>query len=434
MKSRIQIYKEINTKTFLPKLLQFLKQENVFVILDSNAYKDKFSTFDFLCAWGIRAYFKETTELFDKLYKFHKVNKDWLFGHFSYDVKNYIEKLQSKNPDYIQFPEVFFFIPRYLVEIKDSFLIYNVFEEDVLNIDLLHKNILKLDYKKNTNHSKNLLFKKRMPKEEYFNKFQQIKKHIQLGDVYEFNFCQEFYLENVIIDSYDLFLSLKEKIPSPFSCLYRIEDKYLVCSSPERYLKKFGNTIISQPMKGTIKRSCDQSEDKKLYDLLRNSAKDISENVMIVDLVRNDLSRTAKKSTVEVLELCEVKSYPTVHQMISTIKSEINDGLPFTDVIKYSFPMGSMTGAPKIKAMELIDKYENTKRGLYSGTVGYITPSADFDFNVVIRSLQYNAKNKYASIITGGAITVYSEVENEYEECLLKAQGILSLLNATIDD
>jgi len=194
-------------------------------------------------------------------------------------------------------------------------------------------------------------------------------------------------------------------------------------------MKKTGNTIISQPIKGTIKRSVNTQEDEKLKEKLFNDPKERAENVMIVDLVRNDLSRTAKKQSVKVEELYGIYSFKHVHQMISTIKSEIEPETDIVEVIKNAFPMGSMTGAPKVRAMQLIEKFERTKRGLYSGAFGYFSPENDFDFNVVIRSLLYNETKKYVSFTVGGAITSLANAKDEYNECLVKATALINVLN-----
>ncbi len=246
--------------------------------------------------------------------------------------------------------------------------------------------------------------------------------------IYEVNFCQEFYAEDAKIDPLQTYLDLNKISQSPFSCFYRLDDKYLMCASPERFMKKTGRKLVSQPIKGTIKRGATREEDDRLKNCLLNSPKEKSENVMIVDLVRNDLSRTAKKGSVKAEELYGIYTFRQVHQMISTISSELRDDVHFIDAIKNAFPMGSMTGAPKVRAMELIELYESTKRGLYSGAVGYITPEGDFDFNVVIRSILYNSTEKYVSFMAGGAITDKSMPENEYEECLLKAKAMFEVL------
>jgi para-aminobenzoate synthetase component 1 len=193
-------------------------------------------------------------------------------------------------------------------------------------------------------------------------------------------------------------------------------------------LRKEGSKIISQPIKGTAKRLLSPIDDEKIaHDLMRDE-KERAENVMIVDLVRNDLSKSSKKGSVQVEELCKVYTFKQVHQLISTVVSEVKDDVHPVDVIKDTFPMGSMTGAPKLSAMEIMEELEETKRGLYSGTVGYFTPDGDFDFNVVIRSILYNAAERYVSLSVGSAITAKSNPERECEECLLKAKAMKYVL------
>ena len=216
----------------------------------------------------------------------------------------------------------------------------------------------------------------------------------------------------------------------PFAAYYRCQDKHLMCASPERFLKKDTKTLISQPIKGTRKRSAQLEEDNRLKNELLNCPKEQSENVMIVDLVRNDLSKTASPTSVKVQELFGIYSFPQVHQMISTVVSELEENTPWTEAIRHAFPMGSMTGAPKISAMQLIEKTEVFKRGLYSGAVGFVTPDSNFDFNVVIRSILYNSTNQYASLPVGSAITANANPQDEYDECYLKAKAMMEVLNA----
>jgi para-aminobenzoate synthetase component 1 len=264
--------------------------------------------------------------------------------------------------------------------------------------------------------------KQRVSKQQYIDTIEQLKKHILRGDCYEINYCMEFFAENAVVDPLLIYQKLSSTSPNPFSALYKLDDKWLICASPERFLKKEGNKILSQPIKGTSSRFLkDDNKDKKSKEELFISEKDRSENVMVVDLVRNDLARVCKEGTVKVDELFGIYSFPQVHQMISTVSGELKDKISFTEIIKATFPMGSMTGAPKRKVLELIEKHESSRRGIFSGAVGYITPEGDFDFNVVIRSIMYNASEKYLSFMAGSGITFYSYAEKEYEECLLKA-------------
>jgi para-aminobenzoate synthetase component 1 len=351
---------------------------------------------------------------------------DYLFGYFTYDLKNKIEKLESNNPDELDFPEFFFFQPQFIITLK----------EDKVKIEYLEKHssseaVIELFQEiKNTaiKDASNFPFvQQRVSKEQYISTVKKIKQNIQHGDIYEMNYCMEFYAE-AKINPEEIYWRLNEISPMPFSAFFKKGDHRLMCASPERFLAKRGNKIISQPIKGTEKRGKDKDEDEVFKTKLRKSEKERSENVMIVDLVRNDLSRTAKQASVRVEDFCGIYSFKQLHQMISTVTSEMRDDIHLTDVIKYAFPMGSMTGAPKIRAMELIERYEGTKRGLYSGSIGYISPNKDFDFNVVIRSILYNAHKQYLSFMVGSAITANCDEEKEYEECMLKAKSMLDVL------
>ena len=252
--------------------------------------------------------------------------------------------------------------------------------------------------------------------------------HIHRGDIYEANFCQEFYADDTILNPLETYNHLNSISKPPFATFLKLYDKYVLSASPERYIKKKGDKLISQPIKGTAKRSLDLEEDKLLKKALKNDDKERSENIMIVDLVRNDLSKTARKGSVKVKELCQVYTFEQVHQMISTVVSKIKKNVHPIDVLKTTFPLGSMTGVPKISAMRIIEDLEETKRGFYSGSVGYITPKGDFDFNVIIRSILYNATQKYVSYSVGGAITAKSNPLKEYEECLIKAKAMREAL------
>lgn len=359
---------------------------------------------------------------FDSLEDFISTPNEWKFGYISYDVKNGIEKLSSLNNDGLEFPEIHFFIPKTLIKTigKDLELVYG----DESLIPLLKQYFFNNDIESENSIQLNA----RIDKATYLEKINHIKNNIQQGNIYEMNFCYEYYNEKAEIDPIQTYKKLNSLTNAPFSCYGRLNDKYILSASPERYIKKDGNKIISQPIKGTISRGKNDVEDEQLKQQLQNDEKERSENIMIVDLVRNDLSKIAEKNSVSVEELCEIYSFETVHQMISTVSCSLKNKVRFTDIIKSTFPMGSMTGAPKIKSMELIEKYENTKRGVYSGCVGYVKPDGDFDFNVIIRTLLYNSSKKYLSCMVGGAITIKSIPENEYEETLLKASALLKAL------
>ncbi len=404
-------------------MLNWANRFNICSFLDNHHYSSGYQTVECLAAAGAVETF---TASLTELDPFIESSNDWLFGHLNYDIKNQIAHLRSAHPDHIGFPDLFFFRPETVLQLKENELTIATFKDP----QVIYAEILAcpqaMDHEPLT-----LSIQPRMLREEYIDSVRQIQQQILRGDCYELNFCQEFFATGARIDPVSVYEQLTALSPNPFSCFYKLEDTYVLCASPERYLQKKGNTLISQPIKGTFKRDLTNAySDEILKTALQNSEKDKSENVMVVDLVRNDLSRVCEEGTVRVDELFGIYTFPQVHQMISTISGTLQKNTPFTDILRATFPMGSMTGAPKQRVMELIEKYEKTKRGIYSGAVGYISPGKDFDFNVVIRSILYNAQDQYLSYLVGGGITFYSDPEKEYEECLLKAEAINRVLTA----
>ena len=392
------------------------------VFLNSNS--DKAISY---LALGKKNEFKpKENKVFDGLKQFVDEYQDWVFGYLSYDLKNEVEpSLTSKNKDNLHFPEVHFFVPEIVVEITADFSKIHFTDKSKkdLFMSFLDGNSLK-----KTNNFAKVNFKQRMSKDNYIQRFDAIKEHIQQGDIYEMNFCHEFYAENVKINPFETYIKLNELTNAPFSTFYKNGEQFILSASPERYIKKEGNKIMTQPIKGTAKRGKTYAEDEAIKLELSQNEKERSENIMIVDLVRNDLSKTAKKASVKVEELCKVYTFETVHQMISSVTSELKEEIHPVEVLRTTFPMGSMTGAPKVEAMKIIEELETTKRGIYSGSVGYFTPDGDFDFNVIIRTLLYNESSKNLSFMVGGAITNKATAEAEYEETLLKAEAMINSL------
>lgn len=402
--------------------MHFANQFDVCCFLDSNEYRNEYSAYDFILAFGQKAELKPTTgHAFELLKNFYEHHKEWMFGLLSYDLKNELEDLKSDNEDRLGFPDLYFFIPEYLIASKNDELTVIIGEDFILQ----QIEDFAVSEQKNTNH---LTVSNRISKEEYIKNVAVLKSHIARGDIYEINFCQEFFAEHAAINPIQTFELLNQVSPTPFAGFFKIYNHFILSATPERFLCKRGSKLISQPIKGTARRSVIAKEDEQIKSMLKNNAKEQAENVMIVDLVRHDLTKSAVKGSVKVEELFGIYSFPQVHQMISTVSCELDPNVHFIDAISNAFPMGSMTGAPKLKAMELIEKYERTKRGIYSGSFGCINPDGDFDFNVVIRSILYNATNEYLSFQVGGAITFESIAESEYEECLLKASAILKVL------
>lgn len=401
------------------KMLNWSKQFGIFLYLDSNDYTNQYSRYE--CMLGVSDS-KLTINSWDELVNHTTQNKDWVLGHIAYDHKNNLEsKLSSQHPAGIGFQDLSFFVPEVVCYIASGDTQLQI-ESASLPPDKVFNAIKAVECKDVA--LPQLTFALRDTKETYLSKINTLRGHIKKGDCYEINYCVEGYAENAEINTLSVFNQLNSFSKAPFAAYYRLDDKYMMSASPERYLYKRGDQVMSQPIKGTIKRGADKEEDVALVQQLKNSTKDKAENVMITDLVRNDLARSCKTGSIKVDELFGIYTFPQVHQMISTVSGTLEDSDNYLDSIKYSFPMGSMTGAPKVKVMELIEQYEEAKRELFSGTVGYINPDGDFDFNVIIRSLFYNQSSKYLSYQAGGAITYDSDAEEEWNEMRLKAWAL----------
>lgn len=443
------------SENFQRNLIHFIKNYSRACILKSNSKGSN----ELIAAIGCLDEITPVGNCFEALKNFYTQKQDWLFGFISYEASPPTHPSPNggrrEEGDPVGFPLLHFFQPEFVLiaeggRVKIGYLPGSSGEE---RAQILLADIENCKHSIGS-HLSSVTLQKRISKKEYLETISKIKQHIQRGDIYEMNYCMEFFSEDAEIDPATVFLKLNETSLSPFSAFYRLDNRYLLCASPERFLKKEGRKIISQPIKGTAPRGKTPEEDLLLKEKLGHSAKDQSENVMIADLVRNDLSRTCENVRAE--ELFGIYTFRQWHQMISTISGEMKAGVHFTDVIENAFPMGSMTGAPKLSAMKLIERYEKTPRGLYSGAVGYLTPfplsfspsrnalaeqgrrgvmgeaggEADFDFNVVIRSILYNSDTKYLSFSAGSAITSNSIPEDEYEECMVKAKGMFDALGA----
>lgn len=407
---------------FKEQILKWIQPFSVCSFLDNHQYNLPHHSVDCLVAAGALQVINgaHTAAAIDA---FYKTEKDWLFGHFSYEYNTPQNcRTQQKHP--AGFSDAFFFRPDHILLISGKELLIESYSRDP---DAIFKEISAIKIKEGGLQS--IQCSPRTNKESYLQTIQHLLNHIQQGDCYEINFCQEFFAENIELDPITTYRQLTRLSPNPFACYYKENNAHLLCASPERWLKKEGTELLSQPIKGTLKRDLNNvDQDNRLRDQLTNSLKDKSENVMVVDLVRNDLSHVCKVGSVTVSELFGVYSFPQVHQMISTIKGELLPENRMNEIINANFPMGSMTGAPKKRVMELIRQYEPIERGIFSGAVGYIKPNQDFDFNVVIRSILYNDSTKYLSYLVGSGITIYSDPEQEYQECILKAKAIEGVL------
>ncbi|MBK9402649.1 MAG: anthranilate synthase component I family protein [Bacteroidetes bacterium] len=431
---------QIDLAIFRDKLIDYVSGFERFSVLDTGKGSVSGPSFYLLLAgWGKLDEFvfrneKEDISRLDTFLTQHKGK--WIFGHINYDVKNVFEpKLQGHREDKIGFPMLSFFVAEYVCGIRTNGEMFlhsqNESADALLKEDLLQKILQHPSVNKPSSHQLQP-GSEIISESKYQQAVQQLLSHLHQGDIYEINYCLPFQLQGDLPSPEHLWKKMQEVQQSPFASLYRENDAWLLCCSPERFLSKEGHLILSQPIKGTAVRSPDPVADEQLKKQLFESAKERAENVMIVDLVRNDLGRIAERGTVQVDELFGIYSFAHVHQMISTITAQLKEGLPFTEVLRATFPMGSMTGAPKFRAMQIIEEQEIFRRGLYSGTVGYISPEGDFDFNVVIRSILYNSRHQQIYFPAGSAITALSNPVQEFAECLLKAEGMRKILEGGV--
>ena len=405
-------------------MLNWVDRFSIFCLLDNNNYSFEDPLFECIVAAGcVRSFTFKGEDNIENFQKFHDENPTWLFGHLGYNaLGNSYHKKNNRKSD---FTDGFFFEPEIIIKLSGNEIeiIKGKENADKIIAEIYATEIFSCKEKIT------LKIKPAINRETYIAALEKLKNHIKRGDCYEINFCQKFISKKAVINSVDVYSKLTALSPAPFGAFYKLNNNYCMCASPERFLQKKGMRLISQPIKGTSKRDTDLVKDTANKNHLTGSTKEKSENVMVVDLVRNDMSMVCEKGSVRVKELFGVYSFPQVHQMISTVQGTLSSGRKFTEAIKACFPMGSMTGAPKKRVMELIEKYELSPRGLFSGSIGYITPEEDFDFNVVIRSIFYDKNRKEVSFFAGSGITFYSNAEEEYEECLLKAKALVEVLS-----
>jgi para-aminobenzoate synthetase component 1 len=344
-------------------------------------------------------------------------------GIISYDQKNAYENLNSSNPTLIDSPNTLFFVPEIKVMIMDNQV--TIYHQQARKIyeEVQHTTLPPVSTIVNSPKVEPLL-----SRDSYDETFRTIQDHILEGDIYEMNYCMGYSGTFESMDAIEFYTRLCQKSPMPFSTFFKAKSKMVLGASPERFLKKTGNKLIAQPIKGSVRRGSTPTEDDALAAQLRNSEKEQAENLMIVDLMRNDLAKIAMLGKIEVEELFGIYRFKQLSQMISTVSCELKPGISLKEIFRQTFPMGSMTGAPKIKCMELIDRYENFKRGWFSGSIGYLDENSDFDWNVVIRSVIVDRAESKFYFAVGSAITSDADASQEYAECQLKAEAIFSTL------
>ncbi|CAN5221574.1 anthranilate synthase component I family protein [soil metagenome] len=347
------------------------------------------------------------------IFKRFRQESEWLFGFIGYDMKNNIHSITSTNKSMYNAPDLYMMEPSVLFKIEND-SIEQILGETIdigldseINVDCIVRDVVP-----------------RISKDDYITTVRKIKDYIKEGDFYELNYSYPF-TAGFSGDSFALYKKMRAVNPVPFGSFIELDDVSICCFSPERFLKNSGGHLLSEPIKGTSGRSTDPVTDERLRNELKN-AKNEAENLMIVDLVRHDLSRVSKPGSIRVSKLYDIQTFDTVHQLISRIEGEMMVNTDPVEVIKACFPMGSMTGAPKLEVMKHIEDLECYKRGIYSGSIGYFTPDGDFDFNVVIRTaiIQGNSLTYPA----GGAITGDSDPYEEWNETLIKARNLTSLI------
>lgn len=418
--------------TIKQQMLSWGNQFNICCFMDNHHYEAGSHRYECLLAAGAWRWIRLTAgNALPLLHAFAAHTNDWLFGHLGFGLQHDCMGVTNRFADAAGFPDGYFFVPEHLLLLRPGELL-------VSSHSLAPGQVLQQITSQPANVPAGMgaepRFTAQYTREEYIRIVEALQAHIRRGDCYEINFCQAFTAKEVIADPVAVFHRLGELSPTPFSAYYKLNDSYCLCASPERYFRLADGLVWAEPMKGTALRHPDVADDLGSARRLREDPKEQAENVMVVDLVRNDLSQVCRAGTVQVEELFGVYPFPRVHQMVSTITGELQAGKGWTDVVAASFPMGSMTGAPKKRVLELISRYETTGRGIFSGSIGYVDPEGGADFNVVIRSLQYNHESGYLGYLVGSGITGYADARYEYEECLLKAAAIRSLWPAPGDD
>ena len=447
--------KEISTKLNSFEIFTIFKDEENSFILDSAMDEKKLGRYSFISSNPFKVLkYKNTKKnpldnLQNELNKYKVENNTHLpfiggaVGYLSYDLGNYIEKL-----------------PRTAIDDTNVYDLYFGFYNWVIVIDHLESKTYiatpDLDIEKETNIIKNIEKKinnaeingidsicyeekevektkltSNFTKNEFENAVRKVQDYIRQGDIYQANLTQRFYGKTTL-SSYELYRDLRRFSPAPFGAFLNFEDSHILSNSPERFIKCVDRKVETRPIKGTRPRGKNKEEDLRLQEELRNSEKDRAELLMIVDLERNDIGRISKIGTVKVPELFVIEPYANVNHLVATVVGELDDDKDCVDAIKATFPGGSITGAPKIRSMEIIDELEPTQRNIYTGSIGYIGFNGDMDLNIAIRTIIKKDNNVYFQV--GGGMTWDSNPADEYQETLDKAQSIMKALRGYYEE
>lgn len=411
----------ISVEEFYPKVVRWCFGFTECLIFESSAYRDKrFYQYD----WLVLA---DAVRVFSSEYVLQRQTtdfQDWVGMVLAYDFKHTVLSHTNLSKSFFYQPEAYFFNPRWVFYAKNGQIFAEVTHEDVFRLEDVVKHIQNTSL---STHSDASLphYDAHTSKEEYVATFDKIQHHLYQGDIYEMNYCVFYSSDDVIVDLPDAWLQISARKKAPMGGFFKVGNTAVLCQSPERFFTIIDKKIYSQPIKGTSKRGADLADDEILRKKLFESTKERAENVMIVDLVRNDISRICEPGSIAVEELFGIHTFASVHQMISTVSGTLQADITIGQMLKALFPMGSMTGAPKLSAMNIIRSVETHDRGIYSGTAGYISPAGDLDCNVIIRSIVADLMSGKSYIGVGSAVTVYANAEDEYEECLLKLSSVI---------
>lgn len=355
-------------------------------------------------------------------------------GYFSYDYGREKEGVRSRHRKKVEIPDcILCFYDLFIVEDHSAHTLYligngNLKDSRRMTEELLLRirGITEADWKEeNRRESRRITVEANFEKKEYLTAVEDTIRHIVEGDIYIMNMTQQLSVSGES-GPYQVFRRLRRENPSPFGGYFQYGDFQIICASPERFLQMQNGHVMTRPIKGTRKRGTTPEEDEALKKELADSEKDKSELLMIVDLERNDLNRVCVPGSVKVTELFQVETYATVFHLVANVEGDLEEGKNVIDLIEAAFPGGSITGAPKLRAMEIIDGLEHDRRNLYTGSIGYLTLSGDCDLNIVIRTALH--KDGVYQIGVGGGITCESELEFEYEETLQKAKALLEAI------
>ncbi|MFR5264346.1 aminodeoxychorismate synthase component I [Clostridium sp.] len=451
------LMREIKSNLKVNEVYEIWKDKKDTIMLDSSKEESEYSKFSFI---GINPFIKikskenlvylnenlvnkDVFELLNETIESFSIDENLrkeipfisgAIGYFSYDMGRALEHIEeSAIKDYEVYDSYFLFFHNLIIFdlLNDKIYITSLYEDKILSknsLDYIEDKIINYKFEENNEKHREVKennLKSNFSKDEYIKAVDKMKDYIVEGHIYIANMTQRF-LCDYEEDGYEIYKKLRKINKAPFSAYLNLEDIEIMSSSPERFLKVLNSKVETRPIKGTRPRGRNKEEDELNKKELLNSEKDKSELLMIVDLERNDLSKVCKANSIKVTELFKLEQYDTVFHLVSTVIGELEEEESSVSCIKACFPGGSITGTPKIRAMEIIEELEGVRRGVYTGAIGYFDLRGNCDFNIVIRTIL--KKGNQVSFGVGGGITIESLSEMEYYETLDKAKALIEVL------